>query len=122
MGDPMDRIFITNLLVRGIIGINPEERDKKQDVIVNVTLHADLSAVRASDNLDESIDYKTVAKSVIDLVESSSYFTVERLADHIADLCLAHPRVQTADVSVEKPGALRFAESVGVAVTKQRGE
>jgi len=118
----MDRIFITNLLVRGIIGINPEERDKKQDVIVNVTLHADLSAVRASDNLDESIDYKTVAKSVIDLVESSSYFTVERLADHIADLCLAHPRVQTADVSVEKPGALRFAESVGVAVTKQRGE
>lgn len=122
VGAPMDRIFVKNLLLRCIVGLNPEEREKRQDVVLNLTLHADLSAVRASDDIEDSVDYKTVTKNVIALVEASEFFTVETLADRIADVCLANPLVALTEVTVEKPGALRFAESVGVVVTKRRGE
>ena len=113
-----DRILIKNLLVRGILGIKPEEREKKQDIVINLDLEADLSLAGSSDDIDDAVNYRSVTKDVIDLVEHSSFHTVERLATEIARIAVTGYAVRSATVTVEKPGALRFAESVGVTITR----
>jgi FolB domain-containing protein len=119
-GRRLDRIHIRDLSLRCVIGINDDERREKQDVTVNITLEADLSAARASDRIDDTVDYKAVKKKVIGLVEASSHFLVERLADRIADVCLEDERVRRVNVVVEKPGALRFARTVAIDIVKER--
>jgi FolB domain-containing protein len=119
---PLDRIHIRDLACRCIVGINEEERTKKQDVCINITLHADLRRACTSDCIDDTVDYKAVKQSVLALVESSSFFLVERLADAIARVCFLEPLVQRADVTIDKPGALRFARSVAVSITREREE
>ena len=114
-----DKIHIKDLLLRTIIGINDEERRNKQDVLINITLHADHSAA-ASDVIDDVVNYRTLTKQTIKLVEDSDFFLVEKMALEIAGICLADPRVERAIVTVEKPGALRFARSVGVTVDRSR--
>ena len=117
----MDRIFIKDLLVRGIVGINPDERTKPQDTVVNVTMTADTAAAASSDAIDDAVNYRSVAKSIIAHIENGEPLLVERLAAEIAQLCLeADSRIEMVTVGVEKPGALRFAESVGVEITRTR--
>ncbi|MFO7653618.1 MAG: dihydroneopterin aldolase [Candidatus Krumholzibacteriia bacterium] len=117
-----DRIVIADLLLRGIVGIKDEEREKPQDILVNLELVCDLRAVSESDRVDDGVNYRTVAKQVIALVESSSFYTVERMATEIARLILGGFAVAEVTVSVDKPGALRFARSVGVRITRNRGD
>jgi FolB domain-containing protein len=117
----LDRVHIRDLLIRCVVGINDEERREKQDVIINITLHADLTEPCQSDRIEETVDYKAVKKKVIAMIESSSFFLVEALAEAIAGICLENRLVELVDVSVEKPGALRFAKSVGVEITRRRG-
>jgi len=117
---PLDRMRIHDLLLRCIIGINDDERVKKQDVNIDITLHCDLAAARKSDDLADTVDYKALKLRIVEMVEGSQYFLVERLADEIASICLAEPRVQRVDVHVEKPGALRFARTVSVEITRGR--
>jgi dihydroneopterin aldolase/D-erythro-7,8-dihydroneopterin triphosphate epimerase len=102
------------------VGVFPEERHEKQDVILNLTLHADLRKAGRSDDLADTVDYKTIKKKVIALVEASSYRLVERLAERVAEVCLEDRRVKKVVVFLEKPGALRFARSVGVEIARQR--
>lgn len=116
----VDSILIRDLLVRCIVGINDDERREKQDVVVNLTLTADLSAAGRSDRLEDSVDYRALKKGVVALAEASSFYLVEALAEHIADYCLGSPRVQGVTVTVEKPSALRFARSVGVEIHRER--
>jgi D-erythro-7,8-dihydroneopterin triphosphate epimerase len=116
----MDRILIKDLLARCIIGINDDERREKQDVVINVTLGVDLSRAGRTDRLAHSIDYRAIKKRILAVVESSSYFLIEALAERIADICLESPSVLEVVVSVEKPSALRFARSVGVELTRRR--
>jgi FolB domain-containing protein len=118
---PLDRIHIRDLLVRTIVGIRDWEREKKQDVVLNITLHADLSRACRSDGIEDTVDYVAIKRSVIDTVEGSSFHLVERLAQAVADVCLADERVQRVDVLLEKPGALRFAKTVAVEITRERG-
>jgi dihydroneopterin aldolase/D-erythro-7,8-dihydroneopterin triphosphate epimerase len=118
---PLDRIHIRDLLVRCIVGIRDWERAKKQDVVLNVTLHADLERACASDAIDDTVDYVAIKQSVIETVEGSSFHLVERLAQAVADVCLQDERVQRVDVLLEKPGALRFARTVAVEITRERG-
>lgn len=119
----MDRIVIRDLLLRGIVGINPDERTKPQDVLVNVTMWADTRAAAVSDDIGDAVNYRTVAKAIIAHVEEGAPMLVERLAAELAALCFeADPRVQEVEVTVEKPGALRFARSVGVAIRRKRDE
>lgn len=113
-----DQILIRDLLLRGIIGINDWEREKRQDILINITLTGDLSSAGESDAIEDTINYRTVTKQVIDLVENRKPYTVEHLATEIAKLCLDADRVETARVRVEKPGALRFARSVGVEIER----
>ncbi|MFQ5613996.1 MAG: dihydroneopterin aldolase [Anaerolineae bacterium] len=116
-----DQIHIKDLLLRTIIGVNDEERRSKQDVLINITLYTDHSAA-ASDDIADAVNYRTLTKQIIPLVEESQFFLVEKLALEIVDLCLADRRVERAIVTVEKPGALRFARSVGVTVDRRRAE
>ena len=116
----LDRIHIRDLLVRCIVGVYEGERLEKQDVIINITLHADLRKACRSDLLEDTIDYKAIKKKVIAAVEASSFLLVERLAERIAEICLDNPKVLRVAVLVEKPGALRFARTVGVEITRER--
>ncbi len=119
----LDRIVIRDLLVRGIVGINPEERRERQDILVNVTLWADTRPAAASDDIADAVNYRTITKAMIAHIEGSAPYLVERLAADLAEICFAQdPRVQAVEVSVEKPGALRFARSVGVTIHRQRGD
>ena len=120
MAERLDRIHIRDLQARCIIGIYPDERSNKQDVIINVTLHADLSRATESDNIDDTVDYKGLKKRILETVETSEFFLVEKLAGRLAALALDDPRVRRVDVSVDKPGALRFARSVAVEITRER--
>lgn len=114
----MDTIFIQNLLVRGIIGVNDWEREVKQDIIINVQLEIDLQAAGQSDDINDTVNYRTLSKEIIELVENSTYILVEKLAEEIASLCLQKVHVESVVVRVEKPTALRFAESVGVEINR----
>jgi D-erythro-7,8-dihydroneopterin triphosphate epimerase len=115
-----DKIVIEDLLLRTIVGINPDEREKRQDVLINIELHADTRPAGASDDIDDAVNYRTIAKRVIEMVEASSFYLVEKMAAEIATICLSEPRVNAARVRVEKPGALRFARSVGVEIYRTR--
>lgn len=118
----MDRILINDLLVRCIIGVHEEERGEKQDVLVNLSIAADLRKAAATDRIEDAVDYSTLKKKIVALAEGSRFFLVEALAEAIAGICLEHPGVSEVSVRVEKPTALRFARSVGVEITRSRTE
>ena len=84
----MDRILIQDLLVRCIIGVNEDERKQKQDVLINLTLTADLSKAGKSDRFEDTVDYRGIKKQVMALAENSQFHLVEALAEAIAALCL----------------------------------
>jgi D-erythro-7,8-dihydroneopterin triphosphate epimerase len=119
----MDRIVIEGLLLRGIVGINPDERTNRQDIRVDVTMWADTRPAAASDDIADAVNYRTVTKRIIEHVEAGEPMLVERLVAEIADLCFeVDERIGKVEVAVRKPGALRFADSVGVIIERQRGE
>ena len=118
-----DRIEIRDLMIRAIVGINDEERVNRQDVVINMTLWADLREAGRTDGIDDTINYRTLAKQVIELVEESSYFLVEKMAAEISRLGLEFSEsIERIRVSVEKPGAVRFARSVGVTIERTRDD
>ena len=116
----MDRIHIKDLQARCIIGINPDERREKQDVLINIILSTDTRKAGLSDRFEDAVDYRAVKKKVIAMAEASEFFLVEALAERIAKICLENPEVLQVQVLVEKPTALRFARSVGVEITRGR--
>ncbi len=116
----MDRIYIRDLALRCIIGVFPDERREPQDVIINIILGCDHTQAAVTDRIDNAVDYKTIKKRIIALVEKSEFFLLETLAERISTVCLENPRVHTVTVTVDKPGALRFAKSVAVEVTRGR--
>ena len=116
----MDKIHIRDVLLRCVIGTNPEERREKQDVVINICLHADLGRAAETDDLADTLDYKAVKKAVVDLVEASEFNLIEALAGDIARRCLEFDRVEQVDVTVDKPGALRFARTVAVEMSRLR--
>ncbi len=114
----MDRILIRDLAARCIIGVNEEERREKQDVLINITLYADLSKACQSDRFEDTVDYRSIKKRIMKMVEGSQYYLVEALAEAVAGICLSNPKVAEANVKVEKPSALRFARTVGVEIVR----
>lgn len=120
MSQPGDCIYIRDLLVRCIIGTKPDERRNPQDIVINLTLYTDLAPAGLSDRLEDTVNYQAVKQDVVRMVEASSFFLVERLADRVARIGLADPRVARVRVSIDKPGALRFARSVAVAIERDR--
>jgi FolB domain-containing protein len=116
----MDKIFITDLLIRGVIGITEKEREQPQDILVNVIISTNTVAAGISDNVEDSVNYRTVAKKILAHVEIIKRFTVEALAADVARLCLEEPHAESVIVKVEKPGAVRFSRSVGVEIERRK--
>jgi FolB domain-containing protein len=114
----MDQIFIHDLLIRGVIGISDREREQPQDILVNITIFADIQNAGKSDDVEDSVNYRTIAKKVLVHTEKVQRYTVEALATDIAELVLAEPKVKGVRVRVEKPGAVRFSKSVGVEIER----
>ncbi len=116
----LDEIHVHDLLVRTIIGVKPDERKKRQNVLVNLTLYVDTRQAGQSDRIDDTVSYSSVTDRVIQHVESSDYHLVEALAGNIAQIILTEFPVERVRVRVEKPGALRFARSAGVQIERER--
>ena len=116
----LDRLRIRELRVRCRVGVTAEERRLPQDVLVTLTLHADLSRSCRSDNLRDTVDYKALKKAILVECESKSFRLIERLAQRVAELALRDPRIQRVDVVAQKPGALRFAQCSEVEITRSR--
>ncbi|RUT79043.1 dihydroneopterin triphosphate 2'-epimerase [Ancylomarina longa] len=115
-------IRIKNLLIRTYIGFNPEELRNKQDVVINMTIKADVREAIISDDVDHSYNYKTITKKVIKLVQEGKFKMLENLTQQILDQIMENPMVEWAKVEVDKPHALRFAESVSIELEERRKE
>jgi len=119
----LDRIHIRDLLVNAIIGINPDERVTKQDVLVNATLYFDTRAAGASDDMAESINYSTITKALKSHIETSEPGLVEKLVADLARVCFeTDGRIEEVRITAEKPGAVTFTRSVGVTIHRTRAE
>jgi len=118
----MDKVIIKNLLARGIIGVNDWERNRAQNILINITLFTDTRRAAETDHISDCVDYSKMSKKVLAHAESVQRLTVEALANDLAEICLSEQKVAKVIVRVEKPGAVRFAESVGVEVERNRDE
>jgi FolB domain-containing protein len=116
----MDRIIITDIRARCIVGINKDERTEKQDVTVNLSIYADLRKPGRTDKFEDAIDYRALKKRVLNLIENSNFFLLEALTEAVADVCLETPGVFKVLVRVDKPSALRFARSVGIEISREK--
>lgn len=110
----MDSIIIRDLKLETIIGTNPDERVRRQQVIINLQLDCDLSKASQSDELSDTVDYFAIEERVTGFVTSSSFKLIERLAGAIADLCLENKQVKTVTVEIDKPDALIRPRSVAI--------
>ena len=113
-------IKIKNLKLRAVIGIHEWERKNKQDVVINISIFFDASAAAETDRLEDTVDYKAIKQNIISLVESSSFYLLEKLASEVLALCMADPLVLRAAVEIDKPHALRFADSVSITMTDEK--
>ncbi|MHA2091562.1 MAG: dihydroneopterin aldolase [Candidatus Kariarchaeaceae archaeon] len=109
-----------DLLVRGIVGINEWERVEKQDILINMTIYSSLDKAGESDNIEDTINYRTLTKAIISYIEQSEHFLVEALASEIARIVLVDFNADRVILRVEKPGALRYAKSVGIEIERSR--
>ena len=117
---PLDQVLIKDLVVSGIIGINPDERVNEQDIRINVVMWVDTARAAQSDDIREAVNYRTITKRIISHVQAGKPMLVERLVSEVADICLEEPRVERVEATVEKPGALRYARSVGISIVRSR--
>jgi dihydroneopterin aldolase/D-erythro-7,8-dihydroneopterin triphosphate epimerase len=118
--EQFDKIYIRDLQVRCIIGIEPEERREKQDILVNIILYTDCTIPGKTDNINDALDYKKVKKTILKSIENSSFYLIEKLAEEIAAICLSFEKVKGVTVTIDKPGVLRFARSVAVEITRMK--
>jgi 7,8-dihydroneopterin aldolase/epimerase/oxygenase len=118
----MDSIFLHDLRVETIVGVWDWERKIRQTVSIDLEMAADIKRAAASDSIDETLDYKCVAKRVQQFVAESSYQLVETLAEKIAEVVLQEFHVPWVEVRVNKPGAIRGARDVGVKIRREMNE
>src|SRR5271169_4358657 len=116
----MDKIFIHALKAEAIIGIFDWERQVRQTVIVDIEFSADIVKAALTDSIEDTLNYKRVAKRVLAFVEGSQFHLVETLAEHIAMLLLEEFGIAWVKISLSKPGAIRSSGDVGVALERNR--
>lgn len=116
----MATIRITNLKLRTIIGTFDWERKVKQDLLINISFECKTVKAAKSDSIKDAVDYKAITKRIIKEVEGSRFKLIEALSEHVLDIVLSDKRITSATVRVDKPGALRFADSVSIEVSKKR--
>jgi D-erythro-7,8-dihydroneopterin triphosphate epimerase len=113
-------IKIENLKLRTIVGIYEWEKKTKQDIVINVEIEFDGTKAIESDDIEDTVDYKSITKKIITLVEESEFNLIERIAGEAIKIIMENEKVEKASVRVDKPGALRFTDSVSVTQTQER--
>jgi dihydroneopterin aldolase len=116
----MDKIFIHALKTEAIIGIFDWERQVRQTVVVDLEFSADIRKAALSDSIDDTLNYKGVAKQVLAFIEASQFHLVETLSEHIAMLILEQFGVAWVRVALSKPGAIRSSRDVGIIIERER--
>ncbi len=114
----MDIIFLSDLRIETVIGVFDWEREIKQTVVFDLQMGADIRKAAASDQLEDTLDYKSVAKRIIDFVGGSEFQLVETLAERVADIILTEFEVPWVRVQLNKQGAVRGARDVGVIIER----
>jgi len=107
-------INIRNLRLRTYIGFNPEEREKQQDIVINIEVSYAVGPAALQDEVEQALDYKVITKRVIRHVEDGRFLLLERLVADVLEICSDHPSIRMARVTIDKPHALRFADSVSL--------
>lgn len=113
-------IRIKNLRLRTFIGFNDEELEKRQDVVINVRFDYAADKAADTDEVEYAVNYRTVTKQIIALVEDGQFMLLEKLASAVLELVMENEFVRKAEVEVDKPHALRFADSVSVSMSASR--
>ncbi len=116
----MDIIFLGGLEIETIIGIYDWERETKQTVVLDIEMAFDIQQAAETDDIQYTLDYKTVSKRIISFVEESNFFLVEKLISEIASIILNEFTVPWVKITLNKKGAIRGASDVGITI--ERGE
>ncbi len=114
----IDRVFIEDLRIETVIGVYDWEREIRQTVGLDLEMAFDIRKAAASDRIEDALDYKAVAKRLIQLVESSELQLVESLAEHCAAMVLQEFPVTWLRLKLRKPGAVRGSSAVGVVIER----
>lgn len=114
------KINISNLRLRTFIGFNPEEKTKQQDVIVNAEIRYRADAAFASDDQGDALNYKVIVKRMIGHIENGRFNLLEKLTADLLAIASDSDRVSYAEITVDKPHALRFADSVSITLSATR--
>ena len=117
-----DRIFLRELKTEAIIGIYEWERRVRQTISVDLEIPGDVRRAAASDRIEDTLNYKLVAKKVLAFIEASGYHLVETLAEEIAQLILRDFALEWVKVTLSKPGAIRGSRDVGVVIERSRAD
>ena len=118
----MDKIFIHALKTEAIIGIFDWERQVKQTILVDLEFSANIRKAALSDSIDDTLNYKKVAKRVLSFIEASQFHLVETMADSIAMLLLEDFGLEWVKVALSKPGAIRNSRDVGILIERNRAD
>ena len=114
----MDIVYIRELEVRTIIGIFDWEREQRQVVSLDLEMGSDIATAAATDTIENALDYKAVAKRLIDFIEKSEFFLVETLAERVADIVVNEFNVPWVKLRLGKPGAVTGSKDVGVIIER----
>ena len=112
-------INITNLRLRTFIGFNTDEQEKQQDIVINAEIHYPASELCLSDDVNKAVNYKIITKKIIQHVEQGRFLLLEKLVADTLGICCDHPKISYARVKIDKPHALRFADSVSLTLEHQ---
>ena len=112
-------INIRNLRLRTLIGFNPDERTKKQDVVLNIEINYAIGDSVLQDHIEDVLNYKTITKRVIRHVEDGRFLLLEKMVADVLAICSDHPSIRSCNVTIDKPHALRFADSVSLTLKYQ---
>ncbi len=116
----MDIIYLNDLRIDTVIGIYDWERRVKQTISLDLEMGADIRRAAASDSIEDTLNYKAVAKRLLEFVGASEFQLVETLAERIAEIILTEFDVPWVRLRVNKQGAVRYARDVGVVIERSR--
>jgi len=116
----MDKIFIKNLQVHGILGIHPHEQRAPQRILISVKVTVNITQAAAKDDILQSINYSTLAKEIVRFIKSHQFRTIEALIEALAGQILINDRVESIWLRIEKPDAVPEAETVGVEIIRTK--
>jgi 7,8-dihydroneopterin aldolase/epimerase/oxygenase len=114
----MDIVFIRDLRIDTVVGVYDWERRIRQTVILDLDMGTDIRRAAASDKIDDTLDYKTVAKRIIQYVSEQQFQLVETLAENVAAIVLKEFKVPWVKVTLHKPGAVSGSKSVGIIIER----